>query len=548
MRIATAVALAATLCLIDPSASRANPADLAAAWLQEPKEGAAPADAASGLDRAALAAAYARIGGRLVWIADRRPTARAEALVATLAGLDAEALNPEDYRADALQDLAATLAAGGAADADLARFELALSDALGRYARDLQGGRLAQIKLPADVLISPRAIDVGAILGEALASEDPLAAVRARAVAWSDAQKLKAKLAEMRALAAAGGWPVLPAGPTLEPGAFDSRVPTLRRRLAVTDGAEPVPPKGVSPTHYEPRLVEAMKRFQARHGLNRDGRIGNATRETLNVSAQERVRQIEISLERQRWRPDRAHARFVYVNVAAQTLQVFENGEVTMDMNVVVGRPDRATPILDDRIVNFRLNPPWGVPQRNAEEDVLPKLRKDPHSLVEKGYKIYDAKGVELDPMGVEWDKVKQKGFPYRIRQEPGPANPLGQIRFSLTNKLDIYLHDTSERHLFKRDVRTLSSGCIRVEHPMRLAEFALQGTPGWTMDRLQTQIGSRVTSHVPLAQPLPVHITYVTAWVDAQGQLQLRDDIYGHDARLARALAQRARQVAAAR
>lgn len=549
MRILLSATMAAVLCVGAGVSAKAAPADHIAAWVTAPE---APETVAR-LELPALKPAYAARAHAPIWLAASEGRVRASdaarAVITALAAVGEEALSPEDYGAKTLAELLARIDAGPVADEDLARFDLLLSDALLDYAADLQGGRLAGLRLPSDVLIKPRDIDRTRLFAEIIDAADPLAAARSRGVDWAEAEKLQAALKKMRAFAAATrDWPQIPDGPSVEPGRYDSRIPALRQRLALTEGVAATPPKGVAATEFEPELVKGLTRFQARHGLKRDGVLGKSTRVALNRTPAERVQQIEVSLERHRWRPDRVHDRFVVVNVAAQRAQVIEKGQPVLDMAVVIGRPDRPTPILDDKIVGMIINPYWNVPQRNAEQDMLPKLRANPQAVVDRGFKIYSgwgANATQIDPATIDWSQVRQKGFPYHIRQDPGPANALGRLRFTLTNKLDIYLHDTSDRWLFQNDVRTLSSGCIRIEKPYDLADIVIQGTPGWSIDRIRKTVDSRANAGLTVTNPVPVHITYVTAWVDGAGELQLREDIYGHDQRLIAALSQRTRQLA---
>jgi murein L,D-transpeptidase YcbB/YkuD len=218
-------------------------------------------------------------------------------------------------------------------------------------------------------------------------------------------------------------------------------------------------------------------------------------------------------------------------------------------MAVIVGKPQRATPLLSVTMTTVQFNPPWGVPERNAREDLLPKFRRDPRAMIEKGFRVYQYIGgerIEVDPLSVNWAAVNRERVPYFFRQDAGDFSALGRIKFIMPNSDDIYLHDTPDRQLFARRDRALSSGCIRLERPMDLLALVLDGTPGWDRAKADAVLDSKQTSAVGMRRPLPVRLVYQTVMVE-QGQVRLRPDIYGLDAAYARALDQRVPPVAPA-
>jgi murein L,D-transpeptidase YcbB/YkuD len=478
--------------------------------------------------RAALIGTYGARDFGPLWLGDNGPEPRAARLVETLRTAASRGLIASDYR---IQDIERLLRAADAAS--LARLDLLLSEAALRYAADLQGGRVASVSLPADIRIAPRPIDAGAILRELARADDPDTVFGRLSPADPAYAALLDWLQRYREIKARGGWRSVNGGPTIEPGALDPRVPALRRRLAVTDAAAAEPPVAEAPEHYDAELVAATMRFQARHGLAADGRVGPRTIAALNRSVDARIAQISVNLDRMRALAARPGGTFVEVNVPAFTLRAVEAGEERISMAVVVGREARATPIFSSRITEVIFNPPWTVPVKLVREDLLPRLRANPQALVDLGFRFYRGAGeerVEVDPRKVDWRKVNPRSIPYWVRQDPGPKNALGEVRLTIPNIYDVFLHDTPDRHYFARANRALSSGCVRLERPQELVEWILRNTPGWTREAIDMVDAEGVTRNIPVRGAVPVHFVYFTAFVE-NGELQLRDDVYGLDA-----------------
>jgi murein L,D-transpeptidase YcbB/YkuD len=324
--------------------------------------------------------------------------------------------------------------------------------------------------------------------------------------------ELKRALAAMRGIEARGGWSPLPDTP--KRFAADPRWRAkLRTRLAAAGDLG-------AGAAGDAELFAALRRFQARHGLEASGTIDAATLAELNVPAAERRRQIELNLERWRWLPESLGERYVLVNVPAYELELVERGERRLAMRVVVGRPYQQTPAFSDVIERLELNPYWNVPPSIVRAEIVPAIRDDPAYLARENMEVVSGSGERLE-----------------IRQRPGPGNALGKIKFVLPNEHNIYLHDTPAEELFDRTARSFSHGCIRLEAPLDLAERLLAAEPGWSRRRLEEEIATGANRFVRLSNPVRVHILYWTAWVDERGELQLRRDPYDVDARLARAL-----------
>ena len=277
-----------------------------------------------------------------------------------------------------------------------------------------------------------------------------------------------------------------------------------------------------------------------------DGRVGRISLGLLNQPFSARVDQLRVALDMRRAAAPAGPERRIEVNIPDYHLQVLEGGREILGMAVIVGRRDRQTPMLGVRMTAIQFNPPWGVPERNAREDLLPRLRRNPQEVMERGFRIFQfvaGERVEVDPRTVDWTRFNAQRFPFVIRQDAGEANALGLIKFIMPNGDDIFMHDTPDRHLFRRPDRAFSSGCIRLSQPTELMALLLEGTPGWDMDRAQRAIDSRETSVVSLRRPLPVLLRYQTVTVEPAGRVRIRPDIYELDAAYTRAMAAPPRQ-----
>jgi murein L,D-transpeptidase YcbB/YkuD len=449
-------------------------------------------------------------------------------LVDRLQRLEEDGLDPRHY---AIPD--AALAA-----ADPGGYRAALHRAAANALTDLLLGKAREVPNRPDIRRDAGAVGLERWQAELASSPDPAAVIERAALLPEGAAALKAELARHKAIARRG-WGTIPGDATIEPGVVDPvRVPALRARLAAEDPAlAAAPDRGAL---YDPALEAAVRRWQAAQGLEVDGRVGRISLGLLNRPASARVDQLRVALDMRRGAVAEPAERRIDVNVPDYRLAVIEDGRELLAMAVIVGRPDRRTPMLRVRMTAIQFNPPWGVPERNAREDLLPRFRRDPQLMMERGFRVFGTVGgerMEIDPRTIDWRSVNPERFPYFIRQDAGDANALGRIKFIMPNGDDIFMHDTPDRHLFRRPDRAFSSGCIRLERPNDLMALLLDGTPGWDLARAGRAIDSRTTSVVPLRRVLPVALRYQTVTVEA-GRVRIRPDIYDLDAAYARALA----------
>jgi murein L,D-transpeptidase YcbB/YkuD len=458
---------------------------------------------------------YRERGYRLAWT----PTT-AERLLGDIQGFaQAEGLQPEHY---------AVPAGAGETERDLM-----VSDALLRFARDLATGRVTPTRTVGGMGPEVRpSIDGTKILRDLASGKDIAAMAQALPPAYAGYHRLKRALAQYRTLVQQGGWATIPDGPSIKPGMEDDRVVLVRKRLIVTGELDA---KHATGKMLDAPLSAALKHFQTRHGIEADGAVGKATLAALNVSAEDRLKQIAANMERWRWMPRSLDATHIAVNLPAAHLELVRNGEIQMAMRVVVGEVNHQTPTMQTTLTSVVLNPTWTVPPTIATKEILPKLRKDPHYLAANNMQILEAfpdDSAKSQGLGIDWHKLGK--FPWRIRQSPGPDNALGQVKFNLSNQDDIYLHDTPKRQYFGRIFRALSHGCVRLERPVALAQALV---PSEYSDKVEGLIAETNTKTLKLEKPLTVYLMYMTAWAEEDGTVQFRDDLYGHDGRLKAAL-----------
>ena len=480
---------------------------------------------------------------RPAWSTDGSPRAEAAVLIKAIHRALQEGLNPEDYHLAHIRRLLAriqkdTASTQASAPQDLADLDLLLTDAFLLYAFHLSAGRVNPETIQAEWFIKTQEVDLAEVLQTALDKGQIMQALENLRPDHPGYERLKKAFQTYQDIMVMGGWPMVPAGSRMEKGDQGLRVKALRSRLAVSGDLDELE-KGHQDVFNE-ALEDAVRRFQERHGLTVDGIVGRATMAALNVPVEQRIRQIRLNLERWRWLPRDFERRYLLVNIANFELDVIEDGRVITTMRVVTGTRVRRTPVFTGRMTYMDLNPYWHIPPIIAKEDILPRLWKDPKYLARENIRVFQgwaAEAPQIDLESVDWSQVMPERFPFKLQQDPGPSNPLGRIKFMFPNKFDIYLHDTPARGLFNHATRSFSSGCIRIEKPIDLAAYLLRGQPEWTREKIVAAINSNKTQIVWIPEPIAVHILYWTAWVDQDGLIHLRDDIYGRDTPLDEAL-----------
>ena len=333
-----------------------------------------------------------------------------------------------------------------------------------------------------------------------------------------------------------GGWDTLEAGETLKPGMSGARVNSLKSRLAIEGYflMEDEPSDS-----YTEDLANAVRKFQNHHGLDTDGNVGKQTLAMLNVPVESKISKIRVNLERLRWINQDMGDHYILVNIADFTMKVFRADTLSYQQTVVVGKPFRKTPVFSDTMTYFVLNPYWTVPPTILYNDVLPEVKKNVGYLQTKNMKVLKG-SEEVSAETIDWSKLSRNNFPYTIRQEPGPTNALGAVKFMFPNKYNIYIHDTPSKELFNRPDRAFSSGCVRLNKPLAFVDYLLTDLPDWNAEKIQTTLKTGKDKTVMLKKPINVHLLYLTAWVDEDG-LQFRNDVYQRDTAVIEALAESA-------
>ncbi|MEW6296637.1 MAG: L,D-transpeptidase family protein [Thermodesulfobacteriota bacterium] len=495
----------------------------------------------------ALLLFYERRAYHPAWSRDAVLLPHGAALVAAIEAIDQEGLRPADYHLAQIHALLTALRAAheqhSFPDPEyLVDLDLLLTDAFFLYSAHLLAGRIDPDTDRTEWKDTRRKVDLVALLETALATNHVETVLRSAPPSHPLYVNLRQALAQYRKIAAAGGWPKVPDCPKLYPGDRAPCVRHLRARLQAEGFLPPVPVPAKDKDLYDDALARAMRRFQRRHGLSVDAIVGPATLAALNVSAEARARQIALNLERLRWLPRELEPRALVINVTGFTLEAWEYGRPVLKMRIVVGKEGTATPVFSAPMTYLVLNPEWHLPHSIATKEMLPRIRRDPGYLTAHRIQVVqrvDGEPRVIDPGTIDWNQLSADNFPYRLRQQPGPTNSMGRIKFMFPNRFSVYLHDTPARtrHLFSSRVRTFSHGCIRVEDPLELATYVLQDSQQWNQDALVATLDRGRKRTVRLATPIPVHIVYWTAWVDQDGVLQFRPDIYGYDTRLDKAL-----------
>jgi murein L,D-transpeptidase YcbB/YkuD len=465
-------------------------------------------------DRASIEAFYSGRGFAPIWMTEGKPNARAQAAIAYLGQVDADGLDPADYP---VPDFAKASDPAALADA-----EIRLTTSIVDYAHHAQVGRVHWTRVSGDIYYDQKPSDPADVLAAMVEAKDVGATLDAYEPHHPAYLALKAKLAEIRAGKVPSGQPLIPNGPVLKVGTQDDRVPQLRDRLGIP---------GDGSTVYDKALADAVKKFQQEHRLRPTGTLTAATVDAMNGKQPDRPTDIILAnLERWRWAPHDLGKIYVIVNLPDFMLHVMRDGKEVWETKVVDGKPTTPTPITSAEMKYITVNPTWNVPPSIVANEYLPLLRQDPTILARMGL------NVSRNPDGT-----------IHVSQPPGDNNALGRLRFNFPNKFLVYQHDSNEKYLFADAVRARSHGCMRVQDPVKYAEVLLsivRPGEGYSQERIRRMFGNN-ESDIQFPTFIPVHLTYQTAFVDDNGKLQFRDDIYGRDNALIAILKGNERKVA---
>lgn len=500
---------------------------------------------------------------RLGWFRNHELLPQAKTMLGVISKAADEGLDPKDYKTKDFDKLFADLEA---AQSDSTRrnalekeIDVALSGTYFNWASDFYRGTVDPRTVKTiDWQVKRNKIKLHKALMTILKERESTYPYYEFEPLHPEYDRLKKALADYRALQRNGGWPTLPAATKLRPGQASPAVALLRQRLlgtpatpdapVATDDSVPVQPvvnktgtatAAPAAPKYDAELVQAVKAFQIQNGLRPDGVVSGETLRLLNVPVADRIDQLIVNMERWRWIPKRFEPDYLLVNIPDYTLHVMEGGKEAFNMRVIVGKALNATPVFSDEMEYVVLAPYWNVPYSIIDKELRPKLAADPQGTLDRldmeVVKGAGAKAVPVDPNTIDWATLTDKTWKYTLRKRPGPKNDLGDVKFIFPNSNDVYLHDTPHDELFSQVKRGFSHGCVRVQEPLKLAEYLLRKKPGWDMTKIQETIAGGKEQYVSLPEHLPVYLVYFTAWVDDNGNVNFRDDIYGHDRALAK-------------
>ena len=458
-------------------------------------------------DREAIAAFYAARANAPLWLDGSQFSAKARAALARIDRAGEDGLNLAPFAVPALH---------APEPRDLANADLAVTEAVVTYAKQARGARIDPLQISRLITAKPTIPEVADILTTVSGASDPDATLRGYNPPQAGYAQLRDKLAELRQQDVPVAHEAIPSGPTLRPGMRDARVPLIRSRFGL-DLPSAAAADGLV---YDTKVAAAVADFQRSVGMNASGILTPKTIAALSGGNPPQLEsEIVANMERWRWLPRDLGVDHITVNVPDYALDVVRDGSVVHHARVVVGKPDHQTPIFSDVMRFIIVNPYWNVPLSIIKKEMMPKLAENPNYFADHGYEVVERDGVTY------------------VRQPPGDDNALGRIKFMFPNQHSVYLHDTNARALFGNDKRAFSHGCVRVDQPFKLAEVVLGKDAGWSEARVKKMVGGTERT-IMLPTPLPIHITYFTAYVDDHGALNLRDDIYGYSARVKSALA----------
>lgn len=513
--------------------------------------------------RPAILSFYRDRGFVPAWTGDYGLSERGKRILDVLASADEEGLRSIDYLPATMTAYGDYSAIADATPSTLARLDLELTAAALDYVQDMTAGTVDPFRISEIHTLKVNEVSPAEALKQLNATVRPQVYLASLVPTMPQYGLLKTALANFRRQADNASTVRIPAGPTIRPGATDDRMGLIHARLEqlglyeapakpeqaapsetsaettqiAATGEEPAEP--ASANVYDKALVKAVKAFQREAGLGVDGIIGRRTITAMNgQSVSGQIEKIRLSMERLRWLPRDLKSKYVFVNQAFFKTWLIDSGKVIFRSDVIVGKPRFQTAVFMDEMETVVFNPYWWIPRSIAKAEYLPHLRVDPSYLDRLGYEVVTQTREVLSSSSIDWYDLDAETMPYDIRQPPGPKNALGRVKFLFPNKHAIYMHDTPARNLFSRKVRAFSHGCVRVAKPLEFAKVIMQ-SEGWSRSRVANAIASGERQEIKLKTKIPVYLGYYTAWVNEDGRVEFRDDIYDRDRVLVQALEQ---------
>ncbi len=483
-------------------------------------------------DSKAMQVYYSTRENRPYWVGDSGPTGRAEKFLEILEASWTHGLNPRKYHTDEIRGMIEHPNM-----MEKAELELLLTDAFIRYARDLSGMRISPeaMKLDMKDWRAPMGSeDVLGFLAEGKSFDRVIKDIEPKSPTYKKLQKELVRLAQEDVGAYEQHLPIVFGG-LMRPGWGHKAVPKLRDRMGLK---QPEKNKMV----YDDELAAAVMKFQRENELMADGVIGDKTLQLLNRTKHDKMLQLIANMERLRWSEGEKPDRFIVVNIPSATLWALDQGRVKLEMPVIVGSPWRRTRSFSTEVTGVRLNPKWTVPPTVKIFDIVPKIQEDPNFLVDKGMELIKGYGSEartLDPSSIDWNTIsKAELSKIRFIQTPGEHNPLGRVRILMPNEYNMYLHDTNHPELFDKPERAVSSGCMRMKHPEKVASFVMDGYQGWGENLMSEVFSAGKETDFDIVKPVKVYVLYYTVWIGDKGQIVYGSDVYNYDSKLIDALA----------
>ncbi len=487
------------------------------------------------IERQPILDLYWNAGFKPLWLTGNAPSERAKSVLAFAAKTSQDGMEPLAYLPKGLSSFDNIAEQVGTDPQALAQFDIAMTAAALKLAREISGGQFEPNLLSRYNDIAPERVDISQALKVLAWTPFPDAYLNTLVPKHPAYELLKAELAKLRASRAKPAYEKIAEGKSVKAGGTDPRVSLVRDRMQALgflksdEGA------------FDPELANkldadlsaALKKFQKSVKLRQTGMLDLATVKNLNRDTSQRdIQRLAYNMERMRWLPKNLGKRFVFVNQPAFEVRVMDRGNEVWRSNVIVGKPLNQTSAFHDELETVVFNPSWGVPQSIIVNEYLGKLRRDPSYLDRQGFKVIAPNGKVIRSSSVNWAAYGDRP-PFGVQQPPGKGNALGELKFLFPNKHDIYMHDTPTKNLFAESTRTFSHGCIRVQNPRAFATVLL----GWDRDKVDSETDSRKSFSLALGQKIPVHITYFTAWPDSSGKISYFNDVYERDEAMEKAL-----------